>query len=208
MNVSWDRKVKKLAYLPEYWLDLTQIWCRGVFLDSKSKINKKVLNDMKVKYPYIVCRKCIWRHYDVTFCSMFLKTSIFLLFNRDYQHTKFGLIWVKESKVMERGAESAPPGWECIKSPRWDRVNDPHHPTSSILHCYPLPIYHPFPPEIFYHTPARLSWPTSAVVLSVTNTLNDRSSFGIGWIGINLIITTKLRSLIDLTLSGALQRNF
>ena len=41
MNVSWDRKVKKLAYLTEYWLDLSQIWCRGVFLDSKSKIDKK-----------------------------------------------------------------------------------------------------------------------------------------------------------------------
>ena len=41
MNVSRDRKVKKLAYLPGYWLDLAQIWCWGLFLDSKSKINKK-----------------------------------------------------------------------------------------------------------------------------------------------------------------------
>ena len=45
----------------------------------------------------------IWRHYDVTFCSIFLKTSIFLLLIREYQHSKFGLIWVKESKVTERG---------------------------------------------------------------------------------------------------------
>ena len=36
MNLLQDRKVKKLAYLPEYWLDVAQIWCRGVFLDSKS----------------------------------------------------------------------------------------------------------------------------------------------------------------------------
>ena len=80
---------------------------------------------MKVKYPYIACRKCIWSHYDATFCSIFLKTSIFLLI-RDYQHSKFGLIWVKESRVTEGEGEgrnpSLLPGWECIKSPRWDRV--------------------------------------------------------------------------------------
>ena len=29
MNGSLNRKVKKLAYLPGYWLDLAQIWCRG-----------------------------------------------------------------------------------------------------------------------------------------------------------------------------------
>ena len=36
--------MKKLAYLPGYWFDLAQIWCGGggVFLDSKSKINKKM----------------------------------------------------------------------------------------------------------------------------------------------------------------------
>ena len=56
---------------------------------------------MKVKYPCIACRKRISRHYDVTFCSIFVKTSIFLLLIRDYQHTKFGLIWVKEGKVTE-----------------------------------------------------------------------------------------------------------
>ena len=116
MNVSWDRKVKKFAYLPEYWLDLAQIWCRGYFRILNPKSTKKFYttsfwrqNDVKVKYPYIACRKCIWRHYDVTFCSTFLKTSTFLLLIRDYQHTKFGLISVKESKVTEGGAESAPP---------------------------------------------------------------------------------------------------
>ena len=46
MNVTPDRKVKKLAYLPGYWSDLAQIWCKGVFLDSKSKINKKFLYDV------------------------------------------------------------------------------------------------------------------------------------------------------------------
>ena len=40
-SLPGDRKVKKLAYLPGYWLDLAKIWCRGVFLDSKSKISKK-----------------------------------------------------------------------------------------------------------------------------------------------------------------------
>ena len=33
--------MKKLASFPRYWLDLAQIWCKGVFLDSKSKINNK-----------------------------------------------------------------------------------------------------------------------------------------------------------------------
>ena len=42
MNVSRNRKVKKLAYLPGYWLDLAQIGCIGVFSDSKSKINNKI----------------------------------------------------------------------------------------------------------------------------------------------------------------------
>ena len=34
-----------------------------------------------------------------------------------YLHTKFGLIWTKESKGTEGG------GGGQIKSPRWDRVN-------------------------------------------------------------------------------------
>ena len=52
---------------------------------------------MKVKYPYIA--------YDVTFCSIFLKTSILLLLIRDYQR----LIWVRESKVTEGGGRWNPP---------------------------------------------------------------------------------------------------
>ena len=42
MNVSQNRKMKKLAYFLRYWLDLAQIWCRGLFLDSKFKINDKI----------------------------------------------------------------------------------------------------------------------------------------------------------------------
>ena len=61
---------------------------------------------MKVKYPYIA--------YDVTFCSIFLKTSILLLLIRDYQHSKFGLIWVKESKVTEGGGGIRPLQFENI----------------------------------------------------------------------------------------------
>ena len=78
-------------------------------------------NDVKVKCPFFACRKCmtsLWRH----LLFNFLKTSIFLVLIRDYQHTKFGLIWVKESKVTEGGGIRPPPGWECIESPRWDRV--------------------------------------------------------------------------------------
>ena len=107
MNVSRNRKVKKLAYLPGYWLKFA---AGGVFLDSKSKINNKFFatsfwrqNDVNVKYLYIACRKCIWRHYDVLLVQFFLKTSIYLLLIRDYHHTKFGLIWIKENKAMGGG---------------------------------------------------------------------------------------------------------
>ena len=62
----------------------------------------------------------LWRH----FLYNFSKTSIYLLM-RDYHHAKVGLISVKESKVTGGGggADSVLSGWECIKSPRWDRVN-------------------------------------------------------------------------------------
>ena len=49
--------------------------------------------------------------YDVTFYPFFLRTLIYFLLTRDYHHSKFGLIWIKESKVTEEGgggADSAP----------------------------------------------------------------------------------------------------
>ena len=42
----------------------------------------------------------------------------------DYHHSKFGLIWIKESKVTEGGGFRPPPGWEFIKSRRWDTVKE------------------------------------------------------------------------------------
>ena len=48
------------------------------------------------------------------FVQFFLKTSIFILLMKDYHHTKFGLIWIKESKVTARGEESAPPQVENV----------------------------------------------------------------------------------------------
>ena len=39
----------------------------------------------------------------MTSLSHFLKTSIYLLLMTEYQHIKFGLIWIKESKVTEWG---------------------------------------------------------------------------------------------------------
>ena len=65
----------------------------------------------------VAWRKCIWRHYGVTFCPIFLKTSIFLLLMTDYHHIKFDLIWINYGGGV-------PPGWEHIQSPRWDRVNE------------------------------------------------------------------------------------
>ena len=51
--------------------------------------------------------------YDVTFRPIFLKTTIYLLLMMDYHHTKFGFIWIKESKVRE-GADSTPPQVENV----------------------------------------------------------------------------------------------
>ena len=91
------------------WNDFytTSFWCQ---------------NYLKVKYPYITCRKCIWRHYDFTFCLIVLKTSIYFLLMTDFHHSKFGLIWIKKNKITEGAESPPPPGWECIQSPRWDRV--------------------------------------------------------------------------------------
>ena len=113
--------MKKLAYFPRYWLDLAQIWCRGYFWILNPKSTIKLLydviltsNDVKVKCPYIAYRKCILRHYDVTFCPIFLKTSIYFLLMTDYYHTEFGLIWGKESKITGGGGG--------IRSPQVENV--------------------------------------------------------------------------------------
>ena len=46
MNVSRNRKMKKLAYFPRYWLDLAQIWCRGYFWILNPKSTIKFLYDV------------------------------------------------------------------------------------------------------------------------------------------------------------------
>ena len=77
MNVLWNRKVKKLAHLPGYWLDLAQIWCRGVFLDSKSKINNKIFirrhSNVKMTCRYITYIWLAENAYDVNMTSPFVK---------------------------------------------------------------------------------------------------------------------------------------
>ena len=114
MNVSPNGKVKKLVYLAGYWLDLAQIWYRGEFLDSESKSNNKFLHDIiltskwrKDKIPLYRLWKMrmtsLWRH----FCPIFLKTSTYLLFKKDYNYSKFGLVWISESKVMEKGGRGS-----------------------------------------------------------------------------------------------------
>ena len=116
MNVLRNRKVKKLADLPGYWIDLAQIWCRGYFWILNPKSTIKFLYDVILTSKWRegilpICRlqkmhmTSLWRH----LLSIFLKMSIYLLLMIDYLHTKFGLIWIKETKVTEGGAESAPP---------------------------------------------------------------------------------------------------
>ena len=41
--------MKKLADLAGHWLDIAQIWYRGVFLDSKSKINDNIYTILQNK---------------------------------------------------------------------------------------------------------------------------------------------------------------
>ena len=103
-------KWRNLHIYQDIGLTLLKFGVGGYFWILNPESTKKIYttsiwrqNDVKVKYPYIACRKGIWRHYDVAFCSIFLKTSIFVLLIRDYQHTKFGLIWVKDRKVTEGG---------------------------------------------------------------------------------------------------------
>ena len=75
MNVLQNRKVKKLAYLPGYWLDLAQIWCRGVFLDFKFKINNKTFirrhSNVKMASRYITYISFAENVYDVIMTSPF-----------------------------------------------------------------------------------------------------------------------------------------
>ena len=45
----------------------------------------------------------LWRH----FCPIFVfEKSIYILLMSDYHHTKFGVIWINEGKVMKGGG-----GW-------------------------------------------------------------------------------------------------
>ena len=48
-----------------------------------------------------------------SFVQFFENVILFLLI-RDYQHTKFGLIWVKESRVTEGGRSLPPPQVENV----------------------------------------------------------------------------------------------
>ena len=60
---------------------------------------------MKVKYLYVAYRKCILRHYDVTFCPIFLKTSIYFLLMSSHQ-IRFDL---DEGKQSYGGGRNPPP---------------------------------------------------------------------------------------------------
>ena len=131
MNVSSDRKVKKLAYLTEYWLDLAQIGCRGYFWILNPKSIKEILYDVILtskwredKIPIYCLQKMhmtsLWRHLLFNFFE-----------NVNYYSPYKGLsahqIWfnLDQGKQSYGGGRNPPPtpGWECIKSPRWDRVN-------------------------------------------------------------------------------------
>ena len=103
-------KWRNLHICQDIGLILLKFGAGGVFLDCKSKINNKIFirrhSNVKMTWRYITYISLEENAYDVTFCPIFLKTSIYLLLMTDYLHTKFGLIWIKETKVTEGGGGS------------------------------------------------------------------------------------------------------
>ena len=78
-------------------------------------------NNVKVKYIYIACRKCIWCYYDLTFCPIFFLKRQFAFFS--WWTTRPQQIWFNLDQAKQnyggKGSWFCPPGWECNKLPRW-----------------------------------------------------------------------------------------
>ena len=96
MNMSWDRKLKKLAYLLEHWLDLAQIWCRGYFWILNPKSTKYFYtmsflrqNDVKVKYH----KSPVENAYDVIMVSPFVQFFENINISSSYKGLSSHQIW-------------------------------------------------------------------------------------------------------------------
>ena len=79
----------------------------GAFLDSKSQTNKTLLYDVIPTSKWREGKRpinCLWKmHMTTSLFVQYSQTSIQLLLRRDYDHMKFGLVRINESKVMEGG---------------------------------------------------------------------------------------------------------
>ena len=93
---------------------------------------------MKVKYLYIAYRKCILRHYDVTFCPIFFENvNLFSSYDGLSSHQ----IWfdLDEGKQSYRGgAESAPPPQveNVLKRPGEIGLSSIEHGGTSALYIF------------------------------------------------------------------------
>ena len=87
----------KLAHLPGYSLDLAQIWCIGVFLDSKSKINNKIFirhhSYIKMTLSYITYISLAKNAYDVIMTSPFVKFFENINLSSSYHRLSPHQIW-------------------------------------------------------------------------------------------------------------------
>ena len=117
------------------WSCSNLVWGEGGgFLDSKSKINKKILFDVILtskwregKIPMYHLQKMhmasLWHHF---LSNCFESVNLFSSYDGLSAHQ----IWFDLSQRQQSygGGRNPPsPGWECIKSPRWDRVNTKQH---------------------------------------------------------------------------------
>ena len=121
MNVSRDRKVKKVAYLPGYWLDPAQIWCRGYFWILNPKSTRNFLYDVILTSKWREGKMPIYRLQKMHMTSLWR----YLLFNF-FENVNFfsyykGLsayqIWFnlgQGKRSYGGGTESAPPQVENV----------------------------------------------------------------------------------------------
>ena len=114
MNVSRNRKMKKLAYLPGYWLDLAQIWCRGYFWIVNPKSTIKFLYDVILTSKWredilsIYCLQethmtSLWRHLLFKFLENVNLSS--------YDRLSPNQVWfdLDEGNQSYRGGRNPPP---------------------------------------------------------------------------------------------------
>ena len=106
--------MKKLAYLPGYWLDIAQIWCREYFWIVNPKSTIKFLYDVDVILTSNACISLPEDAYDIIMTSISVH---FFLESHNLSSSYEGLsprqIWFNldqgKQSYGERGAYPPPP---------------------------------------------------------------------------------------------------